>query len=91
MSTGPPTTTNSSSQAGINDDLYRHNQRRIEQLQKVVADWSRMNEEGNRTYHERQNELQRKIREGDEARCVVLPYHRGSKNLYVLQTSVRIA
>jgi hypothetical protein len=54
----------------IGDELYNSNQSRINQIQAYLNAWNAMNETGKRNYEQIQNDLAKKIQEGEEAKYV---------------------
>jgi hypothetical protein len=54
----------------IGDEIYLTNQSRINQAQAFLNNWKAMNEEGNKNFNNLQNDLSRKIQEGEDAKYV---------------------
>lgn len=52
----------------IGEDVYRQNQADIQEAQALVDAWRARNEQGKRMYDMYQDELARKIKEGEEAK-----------------------
>jgi hypothetical protein len=59
----------------IGDEEYRLNQLRIEEARRYIDSWDAMNEQGKREYNQVQQDLQKKIQEGEEARCVCFRHY----------------
>lgn len=56
----------------IGEEEYRLNQLRIDEARRYIDNWDAMNEQAKKEYDQMQADLQRKIREGEEARCVFI-------------------